>query len=335
VAEQRVFPVAEISDVGTARRHALRIAADASLDETQRGRVAVIATELATNLVRHGRGGQLIMQDLHVGGGQGMEVIAIDSGPGMADKDACMRDGFSSGGTRGNGLGAVRRLSDEFDIFSHPGQGTVVLSRVAGGAAGTPSPSAWRWGAISTPAPGETAIGDSWRLSNGDDEVRLLIADGLGHGPLASEAAESAVGVFEAAGSGSLKPFFERAHAKLRSTRGAAVAVASCVRDSTRINYAGVGNISGVIVGRGGATRGLMSHNGTVGAEMRAVQELPYEWSVGDRLVMHSDGIATRWQLGAYPGLATLHPAVTTALLYRDFLRGRDDATVVVLERST
>lgn len=327
-------PVHLVSDVGAARRHALRVAAEAGLNETQRGRVALIATELGTNLALHGGGGQLLLQDLEVGGGAGMEVLAVDSGPGMADVAACLRDGFSSGGTSGNGLGAVKRLSDEFDLFTQPGKGTAVLSRVLGSASSGTSPKAWRWGAISTPAPGETVVGDSWRFSTSEDGVRLLVADGLGHGPLASAAAECAVGVFEAVTSGGLKPFFERAHVALRPTRGAAVAVAACVRSSSRLHYAGVGNIAGVIVSRGGATRGLMSHNGTVGAEMRSVQELPYEWEVGDRLVMHSDGITSRWQLNAYPGLGAQHPALTTALLHRDFLRGRDDATVVVLERS-
>lgn len=302
------------------------------LDQTLAGRVAVIATELATNLANHGKGGQLLLQTLRMGKASAVEVLSIDSGPGMRDPAACLRDGYSTGGSSGNGLGAVRRLADEFDLFSAAGKGTVVLARVH-----VTPPDAhanWRWGAISTPAPGETVVGDSWRLASHEDAMRVMIADGIGHGPLASEAAEGAAAVFEAAPDVGLKPLFERAHAALRPTRGAALAIAVCSRGSSRLSYAGVGNIAGVIVSRGGETRGLMSHNGTVGAEMRSVQELPYEWSVGDRLVMHSDGIATRWQLGLYPGLAQLHPALTGAVLYRDFLRGRDDATVLVLERA-
>lgn len=328
---QVVCQIAASSDVGTARRQAVRVATHAFADETLRGRVAVIATELGTNLASHGGGGQLLFQVLEVGDAKAVEVLAIDSGPGMADPEQCVRDGYSTGGTPGNGIGAVKRLSEEFDVYSQVGKGTVVMARVH---AAPVLAGIWRWGVISTPAPGETAVGDSWRLSRSDNAVRIMVADGLGHGPFASEAAEAAAQVFQSAAYAGLKPFLERAHVALRHTRGAAVAVAACDIGSERLTYAGVGNIAGVILTHGGATRGLMSHNGTVGAEMRTVQEMPYEWSVGDRLIMHSDGIASRWRLGEYPGLALRHPALSCAILYRDYLRGRDDATVLVLERA-
>ena len=69
------------------------------------------------------------MQVLDDGTNQEFELLAIDQGPGMRDVDACMRDGHSTAGTAGCGLGAVLRLSGTFDLFSAPGQGTVVLSR--------------------------------------------------------------------------------------------------------------------------------------------------------------------------------------------------------------
>ena len=330
---QCVCHVASTADVGVARRHAVRIASTTALDETARGRVAVIATELATNLALHAGGGQLLVQCLTCADGDALEILSIDAGAGMADPEKCLRDGYSSGGTHGNGLGAVKRLSDEFDLFSQTNKGTAIVSRVH--SRPLSSKTAWRWGAISTAAPRETVVGDSWRLSATPDGVRVLVADGVGHGPLASEAAEGMAGVFDAAPTAALKTLIERGHAALRSTRGAAVAVASSSIGSNTLSYAGVGNISGVLISRGGATRGLMSHNGTVGAEMRSVQELPYEWTGGDRLIMHSDGIMTRWQLGTYSGLGLRHPALMAAILFRDFLRGKDDATVVVLERAS
>jgi hypothetical protein len=272
------------------------------------------------------------VQRLSAAGSTIVEVLSIDSGPGMANPEQCLRDGYSSAGTPGNGLGAVKRLSDEFDLFSQHGKGTAVLSRVHGKSAGAKI--AWRWGAISTAAPRESVSGDSWRLTITADGMRLLVADGVGHGPLASEAAEGMAEIFDAAPNVALKSVIERGHVALRPTRGAAVAVASCLVGSNTLSYAGVGNISGVLLSRDGRTRGLMSHNGTVGSELRSVQELPYEWADADRLVMHSDGITSRWQLGSYTGLGLLHPALTAAILFRDFLRGKDDATVVVLERA-
>lgn len=322
--------VESIADIGTARRHAMRAAGTGTLSETARGRVAVIASELATNLARHANGGQLLVQSITHAGGQMVELLAIDSGPGMADPARCLRDGFSSRATPGNGLGAVKRLADEFDIYSQVNKGTVVFSRVHGPKA-TAVPT-WRWGALSMAAPGETVVGDSWRIASHGDEMRILVADGVGHGPLASEAAEGIAGILDAAPSIGNRMLLEQGNTALRSTRGAAVAVACCTRGSNTITFAGIGNIAGSLLSRDGSSRGLVSHNGTVGGEMRAVQELAYSWSPGDRLVLHSDGINTRWQLGAYHGLGLCHPAVTGAILYRDFLRGRDDATVVVLE---
>lgn len=128
-----VFPVVDSSQVGEARRIAGRFATELQFSEQQSGNLAIAATELANNLHRYGQDGKLILQALPTSQGSGIEILSIDSGPGMADVYRCLEDGVSTGGTPGNGLGAVRRLSDEFDIFSTVPGGTVVLSRIHGG----------------------------------------------------------------------------------------------------------------------------------------------------------------------------------------------------------
>jgi hypothetical protein len=120
-------------------------------------------------------------------------------------------------------------------------------------------------------------------------------------------------------------------HAAIGGTRGAAVAVAQLDPAASTLTFAGVGNIAGTLLAPGGASRGLFSHNGTVGHQVRKVQPFEYPWSPGGVLVLHSDGLQTRWSLGAYPGLIRRHPAVIAGVLHRDFLRGRDDATVLVI----
>ena len=97
------------------------------------------------------------------------------------------------------------------------------------------------------------------------------------------------------------------------------------------VRYAGVGNISTTIVGAEGS-RSLVSHNGTVGHQMRTVQELDYPWPEGALLVAHSDGLKSHWRLDAYAGLAEHRAAVVAAALWRDHLRGRDDVTVVAVK---
>lgn len=326
--------VIDASHVGVARRHAVSLAESADFAETECGQVALIATELANNLVRHAGGGRLLMQVVQNGEAKEIELLSIDNGPGM-NVEECLRDGFSSGGTAGQGLGAIKRQSREFEIYSRPGRGCVVLSRVQGtfDRLQPPTLSRWRWGTITVAAPGETAIGDTWRLMPGGDDMCAMMADGLGHGPLASEASEAAAGVLESESFGSLESFFTRAHGVLRSTRGAAVAAAVCPVATDSLRFASVGNISASTMSRDGSSRHLMSHNGTVGAEMRPVKTLKYDWRAGDRLIMHSDGLTTRWSFKDYPDLMEYHPAILCALLFRDHVRGKDDATVLVLER--
>lgn len=325
----------DASHVGAARRQAVQLSEGAGFGETESGRVALIATELANNLVRHAGGGRLLMQVIQNSEANELEMLSIDSGPGM-DVERCMRDGFSSGGTAGQGLGAMKRLAQDFEIYSRPGKGCVVMARVAApfDRLQPPARSSWRWGAITAPAPGETAIGDTWRLRANGDDMWVMMADGLGHGPLAAEASEAAGGAFDSEGFGALESFFTRAHVLLRSTRGAAVAAALCPGGSSSMAFAGVGNISGSVVSRTGVSRGLMSHNGTVGAQMRPVKTLNYDWQAGDRLVLHSDGLSARWSFKDYGDLLEYHPAILSAVLFRDHVRGKDDATVLVLERS-
>src|SRR5215213_4177194 len=110
----RWLDVVEASQVGETRRAAVQATNPLTMSDTRRGEVAIVATELATNLVRHAQHGRLLLQTLDLRSETCVELVAIDSGPGMADLHRCLRDGVSTGDTLGTGLGAVRRLSDEF-----------------------------------------------------------------------------------------------------------------------------------------------------------------------------------------------------------------------------
>jgi len=162
----------------------------------------------------------------------------------------------------------------------------------------------------------------------------ILLADGLGHGILAAEAAVEAVKTFQNNTSLAPAQVVAAIHAALRSTRGAAVAVAEVDAAQQVVRFAGVGNIAGLILSADGC-RHLVSHNGTAGHEVRKIQEFTYPWPArgGGRqplLILHSDGLTSRWDLDRYPGLAQRHPSLIAGVLYRDFYRGRDDVTVVV-----
>jgi hypothetical protein len=292
---------------------------------------ALVATELSSNMLRHAGSGDLLVQAVGDRFFRGIELLAVDRGQGMSDVNHSLRDGHSTRGTAGTGLGAARRLSHEFDIYSEPERGTVVLSRVGG--APERRPPLLRWGAVGTSAPGETVSGDQWAIAHDASTVSVFMVDGLGHGPKAHEAAMQAGKVFTDYGNESPGSLLRRMHEALRSSRGAAVAIAQSDIASGVVTYAGVGNVNGIIVRLDGRSQGLLSNNGTVGADRISVKEFTYDWQPGDTFVMHTDGLKTRWSIKDRPGLAARHPAIVAALLHRDYLRGRDDATVTVLSR--
>jgi hypothetical protein len=259
-----------------------------------------------------------------------MDVYAIDRGKGIPDIDRACEDGFSTAGTAGQGLGAISRLAAEFHIYSTPDVGSVLFARIPRESREILSESAdLKMGVLSVPVLGETACGDAWSTYHEPGRSIYMVADGLGHGPMAAEAANEAVRIFHEIPNRPPEFILREIHGALAKTRGAAVSVAEVLYRDGSLNYAGAGNIS-TVVHWGGKTRNVVSMNGTVGHSVAKFQQFSYPWERDSMLIMHSDGVATRWNLEQYSGLASRHPALIAAVLYRDFTRGRDDATILV-----
>lgn len=290
-----------------------------------------MASELATNLSKYGSGGEIHVSRLSDRGHLGIEILSIDRGPGIEDLERCLSDGYSSSGTSGTGLGAVMRSSTTFDAYSEAGKGTVVLSRLVT-KDGVSRRSGLELGAVGKPIVGETASGDTWALREDDTGIYLLVADGLGHGLLAFEASSQAAHAFQSCRERATASILQHVHSALKGTRGAAGAIARIDYAAGRVDFTGVGNISGVIVG-GPKNRWMVSHNGTLGFEARRFQEFNYLLQDNSLVVMHSDGITTSWNLEDHPGLSLRHPSIVAAVLYRDAARHRDDMCVVALRR--
>lgn len=318
--------VTDPTGAGEVRRLAVGLAERLSLDETACGRVAIVATEAATNVQRHGGGGTVFLRAASDATGKYVEVIATDSGRGIADVDRALADGFSTAGSAGTGLGAIARLAAQFDLWSAADQGTALLARV-GEVARLPLDI----GIVSTPAPGETVCGDSYFFDVSGATVRAAIVDGLGHGRAAAEAAAAAVAVFAASLRRSAVDAMVEAHGALRPTRGAAVGICDLDLATRAIDFTGIGNISGTIVAPDGTRKSVVSHNGIVGHTVRKVQPFRYEWPLFGIVVLYSDGITSSWNSASYRGIERHHPALLAALIARDNTRGRDDATVMVL----
>lgn len=324
------FPVDDASRIGEARRHAAAQARELGWDEVDAGRLALVVTELGSNLLRHANKGRLLVaarpQSAEI------EVLSIDHGPGIANVAQCLGDGFSTGSTPGTGLGAVRRLADVFDIHSSVPQGTAVLARLARQRLVPLRGRDLELGAVAVCAPGEVVCGDGWTASFDGHRAAVLLADGLGHGPQAAEAAQAAVGVFGRDPHGDLRATLEEAHRELRTTRGAAVTALQADGGDGSIRSAGAGNVTVRIVA-GDGDRTLLSQHGTIGVQIRRLQEVRAEWPPHAVIVLHSDGIEGRWSPQLIHPLLAHDPALIAAVLVRDHFRGRDDATVVVLRR--
>src|SRR5262249_55607121 len=163
---------------------------------------------------------------------------------------------FLSTGTPGTGLGAIRRLSTVFDAYSVPGAGAAVLSTISP-AAVDPDVDVIA-GGVNVPHPGETVSGDAWAVHLAQGRAAAIIADGLGHGSSAAEAAALAVAIFRQHVHEAPAHTLERVHDALRPTRGAAVGIAELDRTRGVLRFAGIGNIAGTILADG-ATRSVVS----------------------------------------------------------------------------
>jgi hypothetical protein len=273
-------------------------------------------------------GGELLLRTIGDETGAGIELLALDRGPGM-DVERCLVDGYSTASSPGTGLGAIRRLSTTSDFFSIAGRGTAVLATIWSNAARDAGN--WIVGGINVPLPGEEICGDAWVVRAHDHGLDVMVVDGLGHGPEAAKAAAAAVNAFHACGGKSPVRYLDAADYALQATRGAAMGVAVIDVRLGEITFGGVGNTVAIVVS-GDESRNLVSFGGIVGQRRIPLREFSSPWPRESMFIAHSDGINTRWSLAAYPGLETRHPSIIAGILYRDFARGRDDASVLVIK---
>ncbi|MFZ6647684.1 SpoIIE family protein phosphatase [Undibacterium sp. TJN25] len=334
--EQRHFDIAHASEVSAARRFGQQLAESLQLDDIRAGRLAILVTELATNMLKHAQGGRLIVSQARINGLDAIELLALDKGPGIANLDFSFLDGNSSTGTSGNGLGALRRLSDEFDVYTAAGKGTAFFVRVWQTAPKAGQEGGIQSGAICVPMHGEDVCGDAWAIAGertqGEqaEQFSVMVSDGLGHGPDAAAASAAALAVLRDRPGDSCEDLVKGAHTALRATRGAALAVAKINLADSTLTFAGIGNISAHVID-GDSRRQIMSHNGIVGNNVRKIQEFVLPFPPRALCILHSDGINTQWGIERYPGLAFCHPALIAGILLRDFERGRDDVTALVI----
>jgi anti-sigma regulatory factor (Ser/Thr protein kinase) len=308
--------------------HARAVAAGFS--ERRVGEVDIIVAELVSNLVKHSTGGQLLVKSIEENGLQGIEIISVDSGPGMNDVTRMMDDGFSTKNTLGHGLGSMKRLADVFQMYSQKDWGTVTLLRAFAerppkGSRGTK----FDVRSVLLPKVGETACGDGFYYDSNDRQLRMFLGDGLGHGADAQAAVQAAGKAFLECKETDPPEVLRHINSCVKKTRGLVGAAAFFDFETKEWKMCGVGNIATRIV-TSTATKNYMSYNGIIGHNMpRTLNSQVIGWEKGQHLIMCSDGIRTRWDLVRYPTLLRQDLSLLCAVLYKDFARLTDDMSVV------
>jgi anti-sigma regulatory factor (Ser/Thr protein kinase) len=313
---------------GAVRRAATEVATKIGFDPASVAEIAIVATELASNLRKHADDGALVVRIARTREEAGVELLALDRGPGIVDIDHALADGHSTAGSLGVGLGAVTRLTSSFDVWSRPGSGTLMVARRW---RRDPGPITTHYGSLTRPITGEEVCGDAVAVRTDGPRTIALVVDGLGHGPLAATAAHAAVHRFNEVELRGPVEILKAMHPALAHTRGAAAAVVDVDPGRGDVRFAGVGNIS-AFCDDGERRSGLMSYPGILGGQVRTFREISQPLRPGTLVVLHSDGVSEKWDLAKYPGLRRTNPSLIAAALIRDLGVRRDDASALVIQ---
>jgi anti-sigma regulatory factor (Ser/Thr protein kinase) len=324
-ADLRWIRVEEPSAASGCRSAALGLAEGLGFGETRAEELAVAVTEAGSNLVKHAREGAMMLRAVRDGAGRGIELVTVDAGPGISDVPAALRDGTSTAGTLGIGLGAIRRAADFSAVFSLPGRGTALAARFLPQRG---DPGQGGWAGLIRPLGDETECGDNYVAHRSGGVITAMLCDGLGHGPLAATASREAIAVLGEAPDDEPVALLRRVHARLGRTRGGAVAIVRI--EPPAATFAGLGNVAGWIVS-GPDRQGMISVPGIAGHQARTFRQYSYMLPPGAAVILHSDGLSSRWNAADLPGLAGQDPLVIAATLLRQAGVHRDDAGVLVL----
>jgi anti-sigma regulatory factor (Ser/Thr protein kinase) len=325
VRDMRWIRVDDTSAIGACRNAAAAMAAGLGFPAARADQLAVAVTEAASNLHKHARDGVMLVRVGRAAPVAGIEMIALDAGPGLRDVSAAMRDGHSTAGTLGIGLGAIRRMADTCDVYSATSRSTVVVARFWP----QPQPVQATCAGLTRPITGETACGDAFAAVQAGNALTGVLCDGLGHGPRAAEAADEAVRAVLEAPDREPGALVRLVHERLSGTRGGAVAVVQVTGSAVR--FAGLGNVAAWIIAKGGRS-GLVSVPGIAGHQARSIRTFDYQLPAGAAIVLHSDGLTSRWDIQTLPGLESRDPLVIAAVLLAEAGVHRDDAGILVLK---
>jgi anti-sigma regulatory factor (Ser/Thr protein kinase) len=305
-------------------------------NERQIGEIDIVVAEMASNLVKHAGGGQILTKLIRHHDNDGIELISIDNGAGITDINKMVRDGESSKSTLGLGLGAMQRLSDTFQVYSLKNWGTIILCRkyVKGFTLHLKPPIA-EIRSVVVPKPGETKCGDSFFHIENKNHIKLFLADGLGHGVEAARAVQEAGIAFASCQELDPPEILRYINLSVRKTRGLVGMVAIFDIAKKTWEICGVGNITTKINGPT-ISKNYMSYNGIIGLNLpRTMNSQQIMHEKGQYIIMCSDGLRSRWDTLKYTGILRYDLTLLASSLIKDFTRNTDDASVAICKINT
>ena len=337
------------ADVGVCRRKSVSLAGQLGFDDVKTGEVAILVSELVTNVLKHGGGEGRIMicQLKDEENRKAIEIWCCDNGNGIPDLEKAMHDGFTNKQTLGIGLGTIRRFSDIFEVDPKlietvnsidykPLSNYKHCLRIV----------KWipenRWkgtnrslitGAASRCIPGETLNGDSYVICNlSSDKTIAAIIDGLGHGKDAHMASNIIKEQILLKSELPLVELINYTHQAARGTRGAVIGLVYINIETSKLYFVGIGNIEGFVLSPSGK-KSLISYGGILGHNIRTPQIFEFPFSIGDLVCLYSDGINTRWNSDDINWKE--HPQKIADFLINNYSRLNDDATVLIISHAS
>lgn len=318
------------SNIIEGKMHIVKVLKNHEYSKVEIEKIIIVYTELASNIIFHAKAkGMMIIKSLKTAiKFYGMEIIAIDSGKGMNNYRQYMTDQYSTKKSLGIGLGAVKRLSSYYDVFSQKDCGTIIMAQFFREEA--LSHTKIDFSGVCLPLNNSEFCGDHWSIKMYDHKLFLILVDGLGHGEDAAKAADVALEVFNEYDYKDVEMYLDNINLELFQTRGAAVSIAELDLVNNLVRYTGLGNIQGRIMAK--KRRNLVSKNGTGGNFRRGYLVKEYDFPEKSTIIMASDGISS-YSLGKYHGLLHKHPSIISAVIFRDYSRAYDDASILVVKR--
>ena len=310
-----------------------RMAAEAGIPAKRVNEIDLIVAEMTSNLFKYSEDGEILAGIFPNGGIPYLEVISIDNGPGILNLSKMMQDGISTTSTLGHGLGSMKRLSDVFEIYSQHGWGTIVLSRVY---SEPNKQQKEKYEIVMRPIivskPGEQVSGDGFVYKKTDKYVKLMLADGLGHGPEANKAINEAAAAFRVFPDFSPTETLRFIHNSIKKTRGAVINIVGYEMETRKWSSTGIGNIFLRMLAPGNF-KNHMSYNGIVGHNIpNTMNDQTYSAEQFNQLLLCSDGIKTRIETNKYPLIHKYDLTILAAAIYKDHARRNDDMSVVMVK---